>query len=87
MNPDETSNRSALPLISRATLALHNGSDRPQVWVGFRGLVYDVTLSRLWRSGLHYGLHWAGQDLTAELADAPHSDQVFLRFPVIGRLE
>lgn len=75
-----------LPEISRALLALRNGQDKPQVWVAYKGLVYDVTTSRLWRTGKHYE-HWAGQDLTDELPDAPHTDKVFDKFPVIGRLK
>lgn len=74
-----------LPGISRAQLALRNGQDKPEVWVAFKGLVYDVTSSRLWRTGKHYE-HWAGQDLTDELKDAPHTDKVFEKFQVIGRL-
>jgi predicted heme/steroid binding protein len=34
---------------------------------------------------MHYE-HWAGQDLTAELADAPHLDNVFDKFECIGIL-
>jgi predicted heme/steroid binding protein len=74
-----------LPVITKAQLALRNGQDKPQVWVAFRGLVYDVTTSRLWRNGKHYE-HWAGQDLTDELKDAPHNENVFDKFKVIGRL-
>lgn len=74
-----------LPEISRRQLSLHNGTDRSEVWVAFKGLVYDVSNSRLWRSGKHYE-HWAGQDLTEELKDAPHSETVFERMPLIGRL-
>jgi predicted heme/steroid binding protein len=75
-----------LPLITKAQLALRNGQDRPQVWVAYNNLVYDVTASRLWQTGKHYE-HWAGQDLTAELADAPHTEKVFDKFAVIGRLK
>jgi len=71
---------------TRAQLALRNGQDKPEVWVAYRGVIYDVSLSRLWRSGQHYE-HWAGQDLTDELSDAPHSAQVFERFAVIGQLK
>lgn len=74
-----------LPLYSRKHLALRNGQDKPEVWVAFRGLIYDVTASRLWRNGKHYE-HWAGQDLTDELADAPHTEQVFEKFLPIARL-
>ena len=75
-----------LPSITRSQLALRNGQDKPEVWVAFRGLVYDVTASRLWRTGKHYE-HWAGQDLTEELKDAPHTDKVFDKFKVIGHLK
>ena len=72
---------------SRAQLALRNGQDRDEIWVAYRGLIYDVGRSRLWRRGQHYE-HWAGQDLTAELdQDAPHLSTVFDNFPVIGRLK
>lgn len=70
---------------TRRQLALRNGQDRPEIWVAFRGRIYDVTASRLWRDGKHYE-HWAGQDLTNELADAPHTERVFERFPVVGEL-
>jgi len=70
---------------TRAQLAIRNGQDRPQVWVAYKGLIYDVTESRLWRNGMHYE-HWAGQDLTDELPDAPHSERVFDRFEVVGVL-
>ncbi len=76
---------SALPTITRAQLALRNGQDKPEVWVAYQGKVYDVTASRLWKNGKHYE-HWAGQDLTDELPDAPHTESVFLKFNVIGRL-
>lgn len=75
-----------LPLYSRAQLALRNGQDKEEIWVAFEGLIYDVTKSRLWRAGKHYE-HWAGQDLTEELAQAPHTAAVFERFQPIGRLK
>lgn len=70
---------------TRPQLALRNGQDREEIWVAFGGIIYDVTASRLWRNGKHYE-HWAGQDLTPELADAPHSETVFERFEVVGKL-
>ena len=75
-----------LPLITKAQLALRNGQDKPEVWVAYNKLVYDVTASRLWQRGKHYE-HWAGQDLTDELADAPHTHNVFDKFNVIGILK
>ena len=70
---------------SFAQLALRNGQDREEIWVAFKGVIYDVTESRHWRNGMHYR-HWAGQDLTVELGDAPHTDAVFRRFPIVGKL-
>jgi len=74
-----------LPLYSKAQLALRNGQDKPQIWVALHGMIYEVTASRLWRDGKHYE-HWAGQDLTDELKDAPHTEKVFEKFKVIGKL-
>jgi len=75
-----------LPLVSKNQLALRNGVEKEEVWVGFKGKVYDVSKSRLWREGRHYD-HWAGQDLTDELKDAPHTEKVFEKFTVVGKLE
>lgn len=71
--------------ITKAQLALRNGQDKDQVWIAFQGIVYDVTTSRLWQKGKHYE-HWAGQDLTDELKDAPHTKKVFEKFKIIGIL-
>lgn len=70
---------------SKSYLALRNGQDKPQIWVAYKGIIYDVSDSRLWKNGKHYE-HWAGQDLTDELKDAPHTEQVFAKFEVVGRL-
>jgi predicted heme/steroid binding protein len=70
---------------TKSQLALRNGQDKDEIWVAYKGKIYDVTISRLWRNGKHYE-HWAGQDLTPELADAPHLDTVFDKFDCIGEL-
>lgn len=67
-------------------LSLRNGQDKPEIWVAYQGRIYDVSDSRLWRNGMHYE-HWAGQDLTDELSDAPHTEKVFEKFSVIGELQ
>lgn len=71
---------------TRAQLALRNGQDRDEIWCAYRGKIYDVSASRLWRDGKHYE-HWAGQDLTDELPDAPHTDKVFSKFTIIGTIK
>lgn len=75
----------AVPEFTRSQLALRNGQDKPQIWVAYRGIIYDLTDSRLWRNGHHYE-HWAGQDLTEELKDAPHTDIVFEGWEIVGTL-
>lgn len=75
-----------MKVYTKQQLALRNGQDKPEIWIAFRGIIYEVTHSRLWKSGKHYE-HWAGQDLTEELIDAPHSEKVFERFLPIGRLK
>lgn len=75
-----------LPLYTRSQLALRNGQDKPEVWVALNGFIYNVSISRLWKNGKHYD-HWAGQDLTDELKDAPHTEKVFDKFTIIGKLQ
>ena len=74
-----------LPTFTRQQLALHNGQDKSTIYIAYQGVVYDVTHSRLWRNGQHYQ-HWAGQDLTEELADAPHTAVVFERLAKVGQM-
>ncbi len=74
-----------LPSFSKAQLALRNGQDREEIWIAYKGFIYDVKSSRLWRGGKHYE-HWAGQDLTLELSEAPHTEKVFDKFEAIGIL-
>jgi predicted heme/steroid binding protein len=72
-----------LPKISKSQLALYNGTDKQEIWIAYKGLVYDVSKSKLWKMGRHYE-HWAGQDLTEELKDAPHQEWVFDKFDVVA---
>jgi predicted heme/steroid binding protein len=76
----------SLKSYTKAQLALRNGQDKPDIWIAYKGVIYDVTSSRLWRDGKHYE-HWAGQDLTDELPDAPHTEKVFEKFQAIGKLD
>ncbi len=75
-----------LPEYTISQLALRNGQDKEEIWCAYRGFIYDVKKSRLWRNGQHYE-HWAGQDLTTELKDAPHTDKVFDKFEAVGILK
>lgn len=79
-------NTTNLPEYTASQLALRNGQDKEEVWIAYKGKIYDVSRSKLWRKGMHYE-HWAGQDLTHELPDAPHNANVFDKFEVIAILK
>ena len=66
-------------------LSLRNGQERDRIWVAYKGIIYDLSESDRWIDGKHYE-HWAGQDLTHELKNAPHENWVFKRFKKIGYL-
>lgn len=78
-------NKYNLPEYTAPQLALRNGQDKDDIWIAYKGFIYDLKKSRLWRNGKHYE-HWAGQDLTEELKEAPHTAFVFEKFEVIGKL-
>lgn len=65
-----------------------NNDDSGLILIAFRGKVYDLSECPKWWSGLHEGMHFPGQDLTSELQDAPHGDEVFTRpcVRLVGRL-
>ncbi|MDH3998165.1 MAG: hypothetical protein OET90_04935 [Desulfuromonadales bacterium] len=68
-------------------LANYDGRDGRQAYIAVSGTIYDVSGSPRWENGLHPPNHQAGQDLTEELATAPHVRAVVKRFPVVGTLE
>ena len=70
---------------TKSQLALRNGQDMDETWVAYKNIIYDVSGNRYWQRGIHYE-HWAGQDLTDELKISPHTDSVFKKFKVIGKL-
>ena len=74
--------------ITAAELRRNTGERGTRMYIALDGIVYDVTDCPRWRSGLHENLHFPGQDLTGEFADAPHMREVF-KHPcvrVVGRL-
>ncbi|UCF89347.1 MAG: CopD family protein [bacterium] len=64
----------------------HDGTGGARALIAARGQVYDVSSSPLWKNGLHAGRHRAGQDLTEQLKNAPHEEDVLERYPRAGRL-
>ena len=74
-----------LPKYTKTQLSSRNGQDREEIWCAYKGLIYQLNRSKLWRDGKHYE-HWAGQDLTEEMADSPHTENVFDKWEPIGIL-
>jgi predicted heme/steroid binding protein/uncharacterized membrane protein len=72
--------------ISEDELTRNDGQDSRSAYVAYKGMVYDVSGSRLWAGGSHQRRHKAGQDLSAEFTAAPHDESVFQRVPVVGQL-
>jgi predicted heme/steroid binding protein/uncharacterized membrane protein len=65
-------------------LRKYNGQDGAPAYIAFKGKVYDVSSSKLWKNGTHFKRHMAGADLTPELEDAPHAEEVFEQFEPVG---
>ncbi len=86
---EKSMDHAPLRLVSAAELRLNNGEHGARKFIAYRGIVYDVTDCPKWRPDLHEQLHFPGQDLTSELPDAPHREEVFQRacIKVVGRLE
>ncbi len=64
-------------IVTETELRRNTGERGTRLWIAHRHTVYDVTDCPKWRTGLHELLHFAGQDLTDELPDAPHKEEVF----------
>ncbi len=69
-------------------LRRYTGERGTRMYIAYAGRVYDVTDCPKWRRGIHENQHWPGQDLTAELGDAPHTASVFDHpcVKVVGKL-
>jgi predicted heme/steroid binding protein len=74
--------------ITRAQLLSQNGERGAEKWIAYNGIVYDVSECPNWRSEMHRDLHFPGQDLSGEICDAPHAEDVFTRpcIKIVGRL-
>jgi len=72
---------------SREELAKYNGKNGTPAYIGYKGNVYDVSGSSLWRSGNHQFRHHAGQDLSDGLRQAPHGEDMLERVVLIGTLD
>lgn len=63
-----------------------DGKEGRPAFVAYKGRIYDVTNSRLWKDGSHVKKHLAGHDLTDVLKTAPHGEEKILSMPEAGIL-
>ncbi len=70
--------------ITKSELKSINGIN-DKFLIAYKNKVYDVSSSELFKFGLHFN-HEAGYNLTKCLKDAPHGDEVFEKFPIVGEL-
>ncbi|MEW6109723.1 MAG: CopD family protein [Nitrospirota bacterium] len=64
----------------------YDGKDGRPAHIAYKGLVYDVTKSKLWKGGSHLQKHPAGHDLTDALKAAPHGEEKIISLTRVGRL-
>lgn len=63
-----------------------DGKEGRPAYIAFKGKVYDISESVLWKDGWHQGVHLAGGDLTESIVNAPHNEEKLSQFKVIGEL-
>jgi predicted heme/steroid binding protein/uncharacterized membrane protein len=73
-------------LFTPSELKKFDGVGGKPAYVAFQGKIYDVSKSKLWVGGKHQTRHIAGDDLTEHLTNAPHKEEVLVKFPVVGEL-
>lgn len=74
-------------VFAEAELKKFDGKEGRKAYVGCKGKVYDVTPSDMWEDGEHSGIHIAGMDLSDDMDNAPHGDEVMEGFEVVGILK
>ena len=72
--------------LSLAELGQYDGQEERPAYIAFRGAIYDVSDSKLWKNGNHMGRHPSGVDLTEVLSQAPHGDDKVMAMPRVGNL-
>jgi predicted heme/steroid binding protein len=84
--------RKAQPLLQKKDrltpeeLQHFDGKENRPAYFAYKGRVYDVSSSKLWKGGGHLKKHQAGNDLTDILKTAPHGDDRILKMPEVGEL-
>jgi predicted heme/steroid binding protein/uncharacterized membrane protein len=61
-----------------------DGKEGRPAYIAYKGIIYDITSSRLWKNGQHMMKHHAGVDLSEMIKQAPHGDDKVLAMPQVG---
>lgn len=69
-----------------AGLSVYDGKEGRPAYVAYKGIIYDVSGSKLWKDGAHMIKHRAGSDLTDALKTAPHGEDKIISLPRAGML-
>lgn len=69
------------------SLSTFDGKEGVPAYVAYKGKVYDVSSSRLWKKGEHFRKHIAGNDLTSAMGGAPHDADILERMDEVGRYD
>jgi len=67
-------------------LQYFDGKENRPAYFAYKGKVYDVSSSKLWKGGAHLNKHRAGNDLTDILKTAPHGEEKIFQMPKVGEL-
>lgn len=91
IGPKLRKQKSLVPAMDNGTcnldgLSQFDGKDGRPAYVAYKGSIYDVTKSRLWKNGSHVTKHAAGNDLTDILKTAPHGEDKILAMSQVGKL-
>ncbi|MHC1728818.1 MAG: DUF2231 domain-containing protein [Syntrophobacteraceae bacterium] len=70
--------------LSLEELAERNGREGKPVYIAYEGKIYDVSQSKLWKTGAHMNRHASGKDLGIDISAAPHGPEVLERYPQVG---
>ncbi len=60
---------------SRSQWQKNDGLNGKLAWVKVGDRLYDLTGSKRWQEGNHFGRHQAGEDMTEALKGAPHGEE------------
>jgi predicted heme/steroid binding protein len=71
--------------LTKAQLEEYNGTGGKPPYIAYQGKIYDMSQSAVFKDGKHFN-HDLGFDLTDDILNSPHDEEVLEKFPVVGEL-